>query len=73
MEIKMMENVKINTEFIKLEQLLKWAGAVDTGADAKAEILAGKVKVNGNMELQRGKKIRTGDIVEYNSKKMMVE
>lgn len=59
-----METVKINTEFIKLEQLLKWAGIVDSGADAKALIIEGNVKLNGTVEIQRGKKVRPGDIVE---------
>lgn len=68
-----MESIKINTEFIKLEQLLKWAGAVDMGSDAKAEILAGKVKLNSVVELQRGKKVRPGDIVEYKGKNLKVE
>lgn len=68
-----MENVKINTEYIKLEQLLKWAGAVDTGADAKTAIIAGEVKVNNTVELQRGKKIRPGDIVEFGGNVFRVE
>ncbi len=68
-----MEKVKINTEYIKLEQLLKWAGVSDTGANAKNIIKDGVVKVNGNIELQRGKKIRTGDIVEIGDTKIMVE
>jgi ribosome-associated protein len=70
---ELMEKVKINTEFIKLEQLLKWAGIADSGADAKAIILAGDVKVNGSVELQRGKKIRPGDIVDVSGTKIEVE
>lgn len=63
-----MEEVKISTEYIKLEQLLKLSGIVGSGADAKMLIAGGKVKVNGNVELQRGKKLRPGDQVEYESK-----
>lgn len=68
-----MEKVKINTEYIKLEQLLKWAGIADSGANAKAMILDELVKVNGNVEIQRGKKIRPGDKIEINGKIVIVE
>lgn len=63
-----MEKVEINTEYIKLDQFLKWSGACDNGAIAKNFILEGLVKVNGNIELQRGKKLRNGDIVEFDNK-----
>jgi len=56
--------VMINTEFIKLDQLIKLSGMVQTGGYAKQIIADGMVKVNGNHELQRGKKIRPGDLVE---------
>jgi ribosome-associated protein len=68
-----METVKINTEYIKLEQLLKWAGIADSGADAKAMILDGMVRVNENTEIQRGKKIRPGDKIEIDGKIIIVE
>lgn len=68
-----MEKVKIDTEYIKLEQLLKWAGIVDSGADAKQLIGQGIVKVNGNIELQRGKKIRKGDKIELSGNVLEVE
>lgn len=67
-----MEKIKISTEFIKLDQFLKWAEACDNGAMAKVFILDGKVKVNGTVELQRGKKLRNGDIVEFENKKFEV-
>jgi ribosome-associated protein len=67
-----MEEVRISTEYIKLDQFLKWAGAVDNGAMAKGFILDGFVKVNGNIEIQRGKKLRNGDIVEFEDKKYQV-
>ncbi|MCX8128983.1 MAG: S4 domain-containing protein YaaA [Clostridia bacterium] len=63
-----METITINTEFIKLDQFLKWIGAVDTGADAKNVIAEGIVKVNGNVEIKRGKKLRSGDTVEIEGK-----
>ncbi len=65
--------VKITTEFIKLDQLLKFAGAVSIGSEAKAFILDGKVSVNGEVCLMRGKKIRSGDIVTINGKEIIVE
>ncbi|WP_294705764.1 S4 domain-containing protein YaaA [uncultured Fusobacterium sp.] len=59
-----MKEIKISTEFIKLDQFLKWAGVCDTGVDAKFFILDGNVKVNGEEELRRGKKLYPGDKVE---------
>jgi ribosome-associated protein len=59
-----MEKVKIETEYIKLDQFLKWTGVCDNGAEAKIFIQDGKIKVNGTPEFQRGKKLRTGDKIE---------
>lgn len=61
-----MEIIKLREEYIKLGQALKAAGIVDSGVDAKIEITDGNVKVNGVVEYQRGKKLRDGDIVEFN-------
>lgn len=60
-----MESIKvpINTEYIKLQQLIKLSGIVGQGSDAKMLIADGIVKVNGEIALERGKKIRVGDIV----------
>ena len=49
-------NIKIKTEFIKLQDLLKFAGAVETGGDAKIIIQEGRVTVNGAICTMRGKK-----------------
>lgn len=68
-----MELVKINTEYIKLDQLLKWIGIADSGSEAKLLILDGKVKVNGLTETQRGKKIRKSDIIEIENKVFQIE
>lgn len=57
------KNVKINTEYIKLVQLLKFSGAAAVGSDANALIADGKVMVNGQICTMRGKKIRAGDCV----------
>ena len=59
-----MEQVKINGECIKLGQFLKLSRIVDTGGQAKFFILDGRVKVNGLVVTQRGKKIYPGDIIE---------
>lgn len=53
--------IKIHTEFIKLQDLLKFAGAVETGGDAKLIIQESRVTVNGEVCSMRGKKLRPGD------------
>ena len=58
------EHVQITTEFIKLDSLLKFAGVVGTGGEAKDAIQCGDVLVNGEVCTMRGKKIRPGDVVE---------
>ena len=65
--------VKITTEFIKLDQLLKFSGAVAIGSEAKQMILDGKVSVNGEICLMRGKKLRPGDIVTINGNNIIIE
>lgn len=67
-----MEKIFINTEYIKLDQLLKFANVVEGGGMAKNAILEGLVNVNGEVELQRGKKLRNGDTVEFNNEKYIV-
>lgn len=67
------EKVKISTEYIKLDQLLKFAGAVAIGSEAKAIIAEGRVKVNGEVCTMRGKKIRSGDVVSLEGKDIKVE
>lgn len=60
-----MEQVKITTEFIKLDQLMKFADMVQSGGEAKMLIAQGLVLVNGEICTQRGKKVRSGDEVEF--------
>lgn len=67
-----MEEIRIKDEFIKLGQLLKLAGLCDSGLDAKLVIQDGLVKLNGKTELQRGKKIYSGDIVEFEHQQIRV-
>ncbi len=63
---KKITDITINTEFIKLDSMLKFAGAVESGGSAKSVIQEGLVKVNGEVCVQRGKKIFRGDAVEFN-------
>ena len=56
--------VSINTEYIKLDQLLKYSGIAESGSDAKDMILDEIVKFNGEVCTMRGKKVRKGDNVE---------
>lgn len=60
-----METIRITTEFIKLQDLMKLAGLAATGGEAKVLILDGQVSVGGEVCLQRGKKIRPGDTVTF--------
>ena len=59
------EQIQIDTEFIRLDALLKLGGALDTGGQAKLVIQDGLVKVNGAVCTQRGKKLRPGDCVTF--------
>ncbi len=68
-----MEIIKIKDDFIKLGQVLKLAGLVGSGVEAKIVINEGKVLVNDKTELQRGKKIVSGDIITYNNFQIKVE
>lgn len=60
-----METIKLRDEYIKLGQALKAAGLVENGVDAKFAVQDGLVKVNGQTECQRGKKLYDGDEVTY--------
>ncbi len=60
-----MQEIRINTECIKLDAFLKWTGVASLGSEAKIYILEEMVKVNGEICTQRGKKLRSGDIVEF--------
>lgn len=61
----MTQEIKLRDEFIKLGQALKAAGLVESGVDAKFEIQDGNVKVNGEVDLRRGRKLVNGDVVEF--------
>ena len=68
-----METIHIKDDFIKLGQALKLAGLVVSGVDAKFVIQDGLVKVNGKVEVQRGKKLVQGDVVSYNGREFKVD
>lgn len=67
-----MEELVITTPFIKLDQLVKFAGFTDSGAKAKILIDLGEFNVNGELCIKRGKKVKPGDVVEYKNKKYKV-
>lgn len=67
-----METVTITTEFIKLQDLLKFASLVSTGGEAKIVIAEEEVTVNSEICTQRGRKIRPGDVVQFNGRELTV-
>ena len=64
--------IEINTPFIKLEALLKYAGLVGTGGESKIRIMEGEVLVNGEVCTQRGRKLHPGDRVELGGNILLV-
>ena len=67
-----MEAIQINDEFIKLGQAMKLAGMVDSGVDAKFLIQDGQVKVNGEVDTRRGRKLYPQDVFEYRGQEVTV-
>ena len=70
--MKNMEKITIDTDFIKLDSLLKFAAAVGTGGEAKQAIAEGLVKVNGEVCTMRGKKLRDGDRVNFQDMEFLI-
>lgn len=68
-----MEIIKIREEYITLGQALKAAGLVDSGVTAKLVIQDGLVKINGEVEVRRGKKLYGGEIIEFNGENVKIE
>lgn len=68
-----MEIIKLREEFIKLGQALKAAGLVESGVEAKEVIQDGLVKVNGEVDTRRGKKLYDGDIVSFDGTDIKIE
>ena len=67
-----MEEIKIYTDYIKLDDLLKFAGMLSTGGMAKAVIQDGLVKVDGEVCTMRGKKLKGGETVSFNGQTVKV-
>ena len=65
-------NLRAQDEFIKLGQALKKAGLESSGVDAKMDIQAGMVKVNGEVETRRGRKLYDGDVFEYDGRQVKI-
>ena len=68
-----METIKLRETYIKLGQALKAAGLVDSGVEAKFAIQDGRVKVNGETEYQRGKKLTGGEIITFEGKTVRID
>ena len=68
-----MKTIKLKDEFIRLGQAMKAAGLCDMGSDAKSVIQEGLVKVNGETELRRGRKLRDGDVITYQGETVRIE
>ncbi len=68
-----MDTVTIRDEFIKLGQLMKLAGMVDSGVEAKEVITSGLVKVNGEVDDRRGRKLYKGDVVDYKGQQFKID
>lgn len=66
------QTVKIQTEFIKLEAALKFANVTATGGEAKILILEGRIQVNGETCLMRGKKLYPGDIFSFENQSFVI-
>lgn len=66
-------NLRAEDDFIKLGQALKKAGLESSGVDAKMDIQAGMVKVNGEVETRRGRKLYDGDVFEYDGWQVKIE
>jgi len=67
-----MESIILRDEFIKLGQALKAAGLVASGVEAKIAIQNGEVRVNGEVEYQRGKKLHGGDIISFGEQEVII-
>ena len=68
-----MEVIKLRDDHIKLGQALKAAGLWDTGRNAKSKLVDGQVRVNGETDTRRGRKLYAGDIVTFNGEEIRIE
>ncbi|MBR2279715.1 MAG: RNA-binding S4 domain-containing protein [Ruminococcus sp.] len=65
-----MDNIKIQGEYIKLQDILKYSGLCMTGGHAKMAVQNGEVELNGEVCTMRGKKVKDGDVIKYNNKEI---
>ena len=72
LKLQGIKSIAISTEFIKLDALLEYSGIASTGGEAKIIILGEEVFVNGELCLERGKKIRSGDIVRFRNEVLRI-
>lgn len=72
-EGRKVEMIKLREEYIKLGQALKAAGLAESGAEAKEVILDGLVRVNGEVDTRRGRKLYAGDRITFNGKEVKIE
>jgi ribosome-associated protein len=70
---KYMQVVRLKDDFIRLGQALKLSGMIGSGVEAKFIIQDGLVRVNGEVEVRRGKKLVNGDVIEYNGSTVKIE
>lgn len=68
-----MDVIRLRDEYIKLGQALKASGLVDSGAEAKEVITEGAVRVNGETDTRRGRKLYAGDIITFNGEEVKIE
>ena len=67
-----MNEILINTDIIKLDAFLRWSGIASLGSEAKLYIQDGLVKVNGEVCVQRGKKLKRGDVISFNQEEYKI-
>lgn len=68
-----MDVIRLRDEYIKLGQALKAAGLVGSGVEAKEVIVEGSVKVNGETDKRRGRKLYAGDVITFNGEEVKIE
>ncbi len=68
-----MDVIRLRDEYIKLGQALKAAGLVGSGAEAKEVIVEGSVRVNGETDTRRGRKLYAGDVITFNGEEVKIE
>lgn len=72
-EVERVDVIRLRDEYIKLGQALKAAGLVGSGAEAKEAIAEGSVKVNGETDTRRGRKLYAGDMITFNGEEVKIE